>query len=172
MAAYTTSTAIGGGAPNPSFSTIKNSVNSMVFSAWAPWSMVIPVDKSYEYYMSAPLEGHIGGFSATGYSFTDEMRQNFFGCLTILGSATGSGVKGQLYWEQTFDFMDFTPVASGVSVPFTVAMAYNIFPSADESKSNREDTDCGFESVPPVGGLRLSNCISTMTGRPRPSLLR
>lgn len=122
LAAYITSY----GSSIPSFTTCKNSVNSIVFSSWAPWTRHFPVDKSYEYYLSAPIGGHLGDYNYSTYPFTDEMRQNFFGCVTVQANSTAgtSTVHGQLYWEQTIEFFDFTPIASGVSIP--LSLLYNL----------------------------------------------
>jgi len=122
MASYVSAT--GTGTNTPTFTTTKNSVNSIVFSAWAPWSMTIPVDQQYRYYMSAPLQGHLGTtIAATTYPFSDEMRQNFIGCLNVQCNSTSaslSGARGQLFWEQTLDLSDFTPIATGVAIPYTL----------------------------------------------------
>jgi hypothetical protein len=108
----------------PTFNTVKNSADAMVFAAWAPWVKSFTVDQRSEYYLSASINGTLGTHAYNVAPFTDELRLNFFGALSCYcnsDSTTPVTGIGELYWEQTIELLDFTPISTGVTIPYTLS---------------------------------------------------
>lgn len=123
--AYTTPAATG--AVWPSFSTVKNSTNSIVFASWSTWSKSFAVDNDAVYFTTTPLADSlsIAGTIGSIPPFDDaNLRFSHFGALTCYANGPGSDnlpqAKGELYIEATIEFFDFVPVVGTNSTPFSL----------------------------------------------------
>jgi len=174
----------------PTYTTIKQSMNSLVFASWAPWSAEFDLDGRQEYYMN-PAQTNFTGVSSAGIApVTDESRLCFFGMLNCCAGQTASpGSKGELYIELMLDLVDFTPNISGITIP-TLRMALGASPKltldlatrteSKEAKTDEDDLqpgsafDCeGFvECLPkaPGGPISVKGTSSVTRFLPVPSM--
>lgn len=149
---------------HPTFNTCKISTNSVVFASWAEWSRTFPTDRFSEYYTSASLIGNMTSSEPyTAASFTDEQRLNYFGAMTLMCGSTAGGaasvVMGQLYYTLDYEFFDFVPVATGLSLPFTfefLAQQARLLKNLKSESKDEKSEDYVLAGTPVHSTLRTS----------------
>lgn len=116
------------GASPPTYSAVKNSVNSIVWASWATWEKEFPVDTSTTFYSTCDLARSISaGGAAPGPvpPFGDvDLRFCHFGAVTAYANMTTTATtfepKGELFLETEFEFFDFVPVTGPANYPLSL----------------------------------------------------
>lgn len=100
----------GGGAIPPNFNTIKLSSNSVVFAGWLPWSAEFICEKHQEYYTFNNTKADRGISTSLTSIPSMQDRWSYFGCISGAASGVNTGTLGELFWEQTVELSDFSPI--------------------------------------------------------------
>lgn len=153
MDSYTTTATL------PSYTTAKNSVDSVVFACWAPWEREFKVDPDTVYYTGASIREDIGSFNLTTTPpFKEsELRFTHFGALSVFCNRVSeeekvSEPKGELYLDLEIEYFDMVPVASTTDVPFTLKTLVDLCYSKD------------FATLSEVVGIKRSPPLNQVSG--------